>query len=353
MRALELAKRGWGRVAPNPPVGCVIAHGETIVGEGWHTCFGAPHAEVEALKQAGEKAKGATVYVTLMPCAHYGKTPPCVDALRQAGVRRVIVGMDDPHPVSGDGKTYLEKAKIEVAVGLLHNEAAWVKRGYLKALKYGLPMVTWKYAMTWDGKIATSTGDSHWVSSEASRDEVQKMRASSDAILVGIGTILADDPRLTVRESTLPQPRRIVIDSLARLPLQARILQEGEGKVILITTENTPSDRIRALQERGCFVMAVPATSEGRVDIQSALHRLAQEGIHRILCEGGGELAGSLLRARLVDEVALFLAPKLVCGEGISPTRGPAIQCMADAVPLTHIEVQSIGEDLLLRARFL
>jgi diaminohydroxyphosphoribosylaminopyrimidine deaminase/5-amino-6-(5-phosphoribosylamino)uracil reductase len=249
---------------------------------------------VNALAQAGAAAQGATAYVTLMPCDHTGKTPPCTQALIRAGVTRVVAAIDDPNPVSGDGRATLAGAGIRVETGLLAAEAAQGACGFLKHLATGLPFLQLKYAMTLDGKTATHRGDSQWVSSDAARVEVQAWRAQADAVMVGIGTALADDPRLTVRDEALPQPRRVVVDSGCRLSPEARLCQEGQGEVIVLTTERPPADRVLALESAGVTVVRLGAVTE-HVDLAAGLQALAAIGIRTILCEGGATLAGSLL----------------------------------------------------------
>ncbi len=345
-RAIDLAGRGLGRVSPNPPVGCVIAMGHEVVAEGWHQEYGGPHAEVNALAQAGERAKDATAYVTLMPCAHFGKTPPCTSALIEASVKRVVVAVDDPNPQSGDGRNILARAGIRVEIGLLRSEAAEVMRGFLKHVTTGLPFLTLKYAMTLDGKIATNTGDSRWISCEESRGQVQAMRARSDGVMVGIGTALADDPRLTVREPHLPQPWRIIVDSTCRLLPKARVFKEGAGKVMVVTTSTAPAEQVHALEHAGATVVRVRGGAE-RVDLPEAMRALAGIGLRELLCEGGAGLGAGLLEADLVDRVVAYIAPKIVGGTGaLSAITGRGVGLMSQAIPLTGLRVEMCGSDI-------
>ncbi len=355
-RAVTLATRGAGRVSPNPPVGCVIARGEEEVGAGWHERCGGPHAEVQALAAAGAAARGATAYVTLMPCAHTGRTPPCAQALIAAGVARVVAARDDPNPVSGDSQRELEAAGVSVAVGLLAAEAGYGMRGYLKQLATGLPLVTLKYAMTLDGKVATRCGHSQWISSEESRARVQEMRAQHDAILVGIGTVLADDSRLTVRDRSRPQPRRVIVDSGCRLSPAARVLQEEGGEVIVLTTASAPVDNIRAVEKAGASVICVEpeerSASAPGVDLRLALQELAGLGVRLVLCEAGPRILGSLFDGGLVDEVIAFIAPKIVGGsDAPAPVGGKGVASLDEAISLNDLSLMACGPDVCLRGR--
>lgn len=353
--AIELAGRGRGFVSPNPPVGCVIASGVDVLGVGYHEKCGEAHAEVNALAAAGERAAGATAYVTLMPCSHTGRTPPCTEALLNAGIARVVVAVDDPNPVSGDGAAVLREAGVDVRVGCLAAEAAIPMRGFLKHCATGLPFVSLKYAMTLDGRTATHTGDSRWISCEESRALVQEMRSVSDAVLVGIGTVLADDPLLTVRDHEVRQPRRVVFDSTGRLPLSSRLLTEPGGEVIVLLGEGASEDAADALQMAGAHVLRVPAVPDGeydRIDLHSALKALADLGIREALCEGGATFGGALLAQGLVDQMDVFVAPKLIGGNSVtSPQSSPGIDHMSDAWPVYDMTVVRSGVDFHIRGR--
>lgn len=352
-RAIELSRNGLGRVSPNPPVGCVLVQDDRVIGEGWHEKFGNPHAEVNALAAAvaaGHETRGATAYVTLMPCAHTGKTPPCTQALIKAEIARVVVAVDDPNPESGAGREILQAAGIQVNSGILSDEAVIPLRGFLKRLTNGLPFVTLKYAMTLDGHTATASGDSQWISSAESRDHVQQLRAEHDAVMVGLGTALADDPRLNVRNPDLPQPRRIIIDSQARLSPQARMFNEPGGEILLLTCQ-TAAEKIKPFQALGATVLSVPPGANGGVDLTAALRLLADQGLALILCEGGATLAGGLVAANLVDEFVVFIAPKISGGKTApGGVGGEGIVAMADAVNLQPFTITHYGEDICLRA---
>ena len=337
--ALALAARGRGAVEPNPMVGAVVVRDGVNVGEGWHQRFGGPHAEVHALRAAGELARGATLYVTLEPCCHVGKTPPCTDAVRAAGVARVVAAMADPFPqVSGRGTTLLRDAGIEVEVGLCEAEARRLNAPYLKLVGMGKPYVHAKWAMTLDGKIATGTGDSKWISNAASRRRVHELRGVMDAIVVGSGTALTDDPQLTARP---PGPRiatRIVLDRRGRLPLQSNLVRTAREVPTLVVGEGNP-----ALLEAGCEVM--PSGS-----IAELLDELGKRRFTNILVEGGGEVLGSFLDAGQLDEVHVFIAPLLAGGAAArGPTLGVGVERMAEALRLGAWEVETIEGDVYLR----
>jgi diaminohydroxyphosphoribosylaminopyrimidine deaminase/5-amino-6-(5-phosphoribosylamino)uracil reductase len=361
LRAVALARRGLGAVSPNPPVGCVIARGETVLAEGWHARFGGLHAEAAALEAAGERARGATAYVTLMPCAHHGKTPPCADALLRAGVSRVVVACADPNPLSAGGAERLRAGGVRVETGCRAREAALVMRGFLKHARTGRPLLTLKMAATLDGKTATPSGESAWISSPESRTRVQAMRAASDAVLVGVGTVLRDDPRLTLRPCPprRGQPLRAILDSFARTPPDARLFREPGGEVLILTTQAAPAGRRAALESAGARVLPVETAEEvgggassPRADPAAALRALAEQGAREVLSEGGATVAGALFDAGLIDEIALFVAPKLLGGAGSAPIlAGTGIDRMADAVVLHDLAAEPSGPDLLLRAR--
>lgn len=349
MRAIGLARLGLGRVSPNPPVGCVLLRDGQVVGEGYHKQCGGPHAERNALATAGERAAGATAYVTLMPCNHQGRTPPCTQGLIDAGVRRVIVAVDDPDPVSGDGASALRAAGVHVDLGCCTREAAMVMRGFLKFAATGLPFVTLKYAMSLDGKIASTSGDSKWISGEISRDRVQALRSESDAVMVGIGTVQADDPRLNVRHAKRPQPRRVIVDSTALTSPKARLFQEDGGEVILLTTDYAPEVSVERLRRVGATVIRV-ADQKKQVDLEAALQMLGGMGVRTVFCEGGARLAGALMQASLVDEINAFVAPVILGGDAPGPLAGEAAESMAEALRLAPLQVEPSGGDAFLQA---
>ena len=347
-QAITLAANGLGWVSPNPPVGCVIVQDDgRVVGEGWHQRYGEAHAEVNALTQAGSSAAGATAYVTLMPCNHYGKTPPCTQALIKAGIRRVVVAVDDPDPVSGEGLATLKEAGVKVEVGLLGEKALKVMHGFVKYLRSGLPHITLKYAMTLDGCIATAEGDSKWISSVESRDLVQQLRSESDAVLVGSRTMLQDNPRLNVRDHTRSQPFRVIVDSNLLTSPNSCIFSTSGGKVILLTGTDAAAERVTLLQRAGAEVIKIPRC-DGYLDLRVGLQQLAEVfGVRSILCEGGGGLAGVLLREGLVDRVITFIAPKILGGNGIPPTRGETPELMSEAIQLEDFESMPLSGDVV------
>jgi diaminohydroxyphosphoribosylaminopyrimidine deaminase/5-amino-6-(5-phosphoribosylamino)uracil reductase len=318
-QALALAKQG--QPSPNPPVGAVVVDaGGAVVGVGFHKRAGDAHAELAALEQAGPRAKGGTVFVTLEPCNHTGRTPPCTDALLRAGVARVVVGMRDPNPhVAGGGIEKLEAAGVGVDVGVLAEECQALLEPWTMFITQGLPYVSLKLALSLDGRIATRTGASKWVTGPEARAKVQELRALSDAVAVGIGTALADDPMLTVRDPdfTGTAPRRVIFDSQLRLPLESRLVASAsEYPLIVLTTLEAPEDREAALAAHGAEVLRVAATAEGRVDVDSGLRQLAAMGVVSLLVEGGAELAGSVLASRLVQRLHAFVAPILLGPRG-------------------------------------
>ena len=317
-----IAQALMARPSPNPPVGAVVAVDGKILGRGYHRKAGEEHAEVLALERAGEAARGGTLYVTLEPCNHHGRTPPCVDAILQAGIRRVVIGCADPNPhVVGGGARRLQDAGIQVDVGVPGVDAKPGLAAWTKFITEGLPYVSLKLALSLDGRIATRTGASKWVTGPEARAKVQELRAMHDAVAVGINTALADDPRLTVRDPALVEqygaPARLVFDSRMRLPLMSRLVQTArEVPTWVLTTLDAPVEAEQLLVDAGCFVVRAPTSAEGRVDVGAALQLLASQGIVSILVEGGAELSGSLLATRLADELHAFVAPVLLGPRG-------------------------------------
>lgn len=349
-RALELAARGRGAVEPNPLVGAVVVRDGACVGEGWHQRYGGPHAEVNAFAAAGEAARDATLYVTLEPCCHHGKTPPCTDAVLAAGVRRVVAAMRDPFPaVSGEGLALLQRAGVEVEAGVSEADARMLNAPYLKLLATGRPYVHAKWAMTLDGKIATRSGDSKWISNAASRQIAHAIRGRMDGIIVGIGTALADDPLLTARP---PGPRvacRVVLDSRARLPIDANLVRTAhEVPTLVVTGASAPSSHRQALRERGCELLEL-AVESGRRQATALLDELGRRRFTNVLVEGGGGVLGSFVDARAIDEVHVFVAPRLVGGsDARSPVLGRGVERLADALSLSRLEVQTVEGDVYL-----
>ena len=350
-RALQLAARARGHTSPNPMVGAVIVSGGRIVGEGYHHRAGEPHAEVHALREAGRRARGSALYVTLEPCAHYGRTPPCTDAIIAAGVSRVIAAGRDPSPkVNGKGFRLLREAGLAVEAGLLAEEAARLNEFYFTFVRAGRPFVSLKLALSLDGKIATASGESRCITGPAARRFVHRLRSWHDAVMVGIGTALADDPRLTVRHvRSRRQPRRVIVDSRLRLPATARVLK-GDPPPIIITTDKAPATRARRLEATGAEIVSTPVR-DGRVDPAAALKELGRRSITSVLLEGGAELAAAALAAGVVDKLYFFLAPRLIGGASSPGAIGGAgIARLSDAVRLTDVRVRRVGEDLLVEA---
>ncbi len=351
--ALSLARKGRGMAHPNPLVGAVVVRDGRVVGRGFHRGPGTDHAEVAALRKAGEAARGATLFVTLEPCNHHGRTPPCTEAIRKAQLKRVVIARRDPNPrVSGGGVENLKEAGIEVEEGLLEEHARELNRGWEKFISTGLPFVTLKVGMAADGRIATRTGKSRWITGERSRRRVHEMRRASDAVLTGVGTVIADDPELTVREVPLrgaKQPMRVVLDSRLRIPPRAALTAGGPPTLILTTTDH---DRRKAELLRGQGVRVEEVTSRsGRVCVESALRRLAEIGIVDVLVEAGTTLNSSLIEAGLVDRLCLFVAPKVIGGDRAPCwVAGEGVDEIADSYEFEWDSAEKVGVDLLLTA---
>lgn len=349
-RALQLAERGLWTTSPNPRVGCVVVRNGEVVGEGWHEKAGEPHAEVHALRAAGDKAKGATAYVTLEPCSHHGRTPPCAEALIAAGVSRVVAAMTDPNPlVSGKGLALLRAAGIETASGLLANEARELNIGFVSRMTRGRPWLRLKAAASLDGKTALNNGVSQWITGPDARRDGHAWRARACAILTGIGTVRDDDPSLTVRDvATTRQPLRVVVDSKLEILPTARILQ-GEPVLIVGAVENV--DKMALLRSTGNFV-EILNNGSGKVDLKALLEMLAQRGINEVHAEAGFKLNGSLLREGLVDELLLYLAPCLIGHDASGLFNLPELTMLDGKKPLKIRDLRQIGEDIRLIARF-
>jgi diaminohydroxyphosphoribosylaminopyrimidine deaminase/5-amino-6-(5-phosphoribosylamino)uracil reductase len=350
-RALTLAKKGLGTTSPNPVVGCVIVKNSTIIGEGWHKRAGGHHAEVHALEMAGSDARGADVFVTLEPCNHTGTTPPCSEALIRAGVKRVVAGMSDPNPkVNGGGLLALQQAGIETECGVLEQQCRSINRPFIKHITTGQPFVTYKCAMTLDGKIASITGESRWISCEASRKIVHRMRAASDAIMVGVDTIIADNPQLNVRHVTGRDPLRVIVDSHLRTPESVAVLSCGMAQgTVIATTETNPRVHLR-YQHTGATVIVCTCLN-GKVNLNDLLLKLGERGIQSLLLEGGSHLAGEALRQGLIDECVFFYAPKVIGSDGFSPFAMTGITSMSEAVRFRDVAFRRVGADLMITAR--
>lgn len=359
-RALSLAWRGLGRVEPNPMVGCVLVRDGQCLGEGYHAEYGREHAEVNALRAArerGQDPRGCTAYVTLEPCSHYGKTPPCCLALIDASVARVVVATEDPSPqVSGRGLEQMRNAGLRVDVGVLQDEARQVLAPFLKRQKFGLPWVIAKWAMSLDGKLATRSGHSQWISGPASRSLVHQLRGRMDAILVGIGTAMADDPLLTARPAGPRLAKRVVVDRNLRLPLQAKLVQTAKEFPLIVATSATDSDpdKRRQLQDAGAMVWEFEfrATRDGRFDyaefLKRLLHQLADEKVTNLLVEGGASVLGNLLDQSQIDEVYAFIAPLLVGGPAPNPILGDGFATMNEAIRLNRVSHRVLENDVLV-----
>ena len=339
-RAIMLARRGAGWTNPNPLVGAVVVKGGRIIGEGWHEAWGQQHAERNALDACAEDPAGSTIYVTLEPCCHSGKQPPCTDAVIAAGVARVVVGSRDPNPlVSGKGNAALRAAGIEVVEDVLRDRCDALNPVFFRFMTTGMPYVVAKWAMTLDGKIATHSGDSRWVSCEESRADTHRLRHRLAAILVGINTVLADDPLLTARcDFPANQPLRVVVDSSLRIPLDCRLVRTAdETSVLVATAQSTESARAQDLRAKGVQVASLPAP-DGKVDLAALMHLLATRGIDSVLVEGGGTLHEAMLLTGLVDRIIVYLAPKICGGAGAAtPVAGAGIERMGDDLKITYL----------------
>jgi diaminohydroxyphosphoribosylaminopyrimidine deaminase / 5-amino-6-(5-phosphoribosylamino)uracil reductase len=353
--ALSIAKIASGQSSPNPPVGAVVVNDGRIVGQGVHLTAGGPHAEVHALNMAGSEAEGGTIYVTLEPCNHHGRTPPCTEAILKAGIRRVVVGSADPNPhVTGHGLQRLRDAGLQVTVGVLKSEADKMNEIFLHYVMKSRPFVVWKCAATLDGYIATKSGHSQYVTGEVARGEVQALRRGLSGIAVGIGTVLADDPRLTVRDSDGPvqakgQPKRIVFDSKLRIPRAARLLYEP-GETLIVTTNEAVQSEPGKMSILACIpgVTVLPVRSgNGRISLSEALVEISNQGVMSILLEGGSSLASACFREQLIDKIVYYIAPKFL-GGGIPALFGNTTESMANAVSLRDVNYRQVGEDLCI-----
>jgi len=345
--ALSLARKGIATTQPNPRVGCVIVKNEEVIAHSWHKKAGCEHAEVLALQQAGEQAKGAVVYVTLEPCSHHGRTPPCADALIEGGVDEVIIAMEDPNPlVAGQGIKKLEQAGIKVRSGLLRQQAIELNRGFVRRMKCGRPWVTVKFGTSLDGRTAMHNGESQWITGPAARADVQRLRAASSAILTGAGTVLTDDPSLTVRlNGSARQPLRVVLDSNLSIPDRAKIYSDGHP-LLLATVLDEKDDRFQQLRRHGIDIHSFPADESGRVNAKCLLQSLAADYLcNEILVEAGSVVCGKLLANELVDEIVLYFAPVLM-GSG---ARGmfdiPELDTMVQRIHMAVKDVRPVGKD--------
>lgn len=350
VRALQLAERGLFTTHPNPRVGCVIVNGEEIVGEGWHQKAGGPHAEIHALQQAGENARGATAYVTLEPCSHHGKTPPCADALIAAGISRVVIAMQDPNPqVAGSGIERLRESGIEVSAGLLEAEARALNPGFILRMSEGRPFIRCKMAMSLDGRTAMASGESQWITGADAREDGQRLRARSSAIMTGVGTVLADDPQMTVRleGEAVTTPLRIVLDPHLSTPISAKILQ-GDAPTLIVTAVDEPAIQ-QQFEEAGIEVISVPGCND-TIDLPALMQILANREINEIHLEAGATLSGAMLHEGLIDELNIYMAAKLMGSGARALFNTPGLELLADAVDLDIIDIRAVGADWRIRA---
>ncbi|RJX29330.1 MAG: bifunctional diaminohydroxyphosphoribosylaminopyrimidine deaminase/5-amino-6-(5-phosphoribosylamino)uracil reductase RibD [Dethiobacter sp.] len=350
--ALDLARQGWGKTNPNPMVGAVVVKGGEVVGTGFHKKAGDRHAEIIALQEAGEKARAATLYTNLEPCCHHGRTPPCTDAIIRSGIRKVVISTIDPNPlVSGRGVRKLQEAGIKVKIGVLEDKARRLNEVFFKYITTKKPFVVVKAAMTLDGKIATSTGKSRWISGEKSRKFVHRLRSMSDGIMVGINTVLQDDPQLTARLDVGkgPNPVRVIVDSKGRLPLDSRIVKTAlETKTILAVTELASPDKLEALRSSGVEVLTLPS-KEGQVDLHELMLALGANEISILLVEGGGTLNYSLLNENIIDKIYFFIAPFLLGGKNApTPLEGAGINELEESWAVESMEMKQLDNDLLI-----
>lgn len=348
-QALRLAEQGLYTSMPNPRVGCIIVNDGAVVGEGAHLKAGTPHAEIHALKQAGNQATGATAYVTLEPCNHHGLTPPCAEALIKAGIAKVVIAMQDPNPlVSGQGIAAIQAAGITVLTGLMQQQAAALNAGFISRMANKLPFVRSKIAASLDGKTALNNGVSQWITGPAARSDVQHWRARSCAVMTGIGTVLKDNPSLTVRELDIErQPISIVVDSQLRIPLDAKLLNNPQ---VLVAFASDPENKAEALIAKGISLLCIP-NDDGKVCLESLLSHLASEQVNEVMVEGGDGLNGALMALKCIDELVIYYAPKLMGSDAKGMFALPALQTMEEAIALDVIEVRQFGQDIRVLAR--
>lgn len=355
-RALELSKQGIGFVNPNPLVGALIVKDNKIIGEGFHEYFGGPHAEINAFNNTRQDVKGATMYVTLEPCSHHGKTPPCADAIVKAGISKVIIGMKDPNPlVAGRGIAILEKNGIKVECGVLENEIKEINKVFIKYITTHKPFCVLKTAMTLDGKIATKTGDSQWISNSDSRKYVHELRHQYSGIMVGINTVLTDNPSLTTRrdkQNNNSDPVRIVVDSKAGIPLNSKILNlNSNSQTIIACTQQAPANKIKQIEQKGAKII-ITSSKNNQVNLDELMTKLGESGIDSVLLEGGSSLNFSALQEGIIDRVLAFIAPKIFGGQTAkTPVEGNGIEQIKDAFELDEMEITRFMDDILISAK--
>lgn len=350
--ALCIAETMRGRTSPDPMVGAVVVKNGRVISRGYHAEFTTPHAETFALHKAGQKAKGATLYVNLEPCCHWGNNPPCTTAIIRSGIRRVVIGMKDPNPlVTGKGIAELRRAGITLRVGVLEERALKLNEAFIKYITEKVPFITLKFAMSLDGKIATASGESRYITGKEALVRAHKIRRSADAILVGVNTIVKDDPSLTVRlfgKKVKAQPIRVVLDSLARTPLTSLILKNKNARTIIVVSPKAPPLRVHALEKRGAQII-IGRTLQGKVDLKCLMAELGKRQIMSVLIEGGGETNASALAAGIVDRIYCFIAPKIIGGRNtLTPVEGRGITRLRKALVLYNIKVERIGHDIMI-----
>jgi len=353
--ALTLARKGWGYTSPNPMVGAVVVRDGMVIGKGWHRKVGGAHAEVNAIDDAGEYARGADLYVTLEPCNHAGRTPPCTEKILAAGISRVFAAMADPNPrVTGGGADYLRAKGVPVVIGILEDEALRLNEIFVKYARTGRPFVILKCAATLDGRIATRTGDARWVTGETARAHVHYLRHGVDGILVGIGTVLSDNPRLTTRlnDARGIDPTRIILDSQLSIPEDAKVLTVASSAgAIIATGESAPSEKVRRLTDKGVRVLRLPCGSDGGILLGMLMDQLGEMGMTSVLVEGGSRVTASFLKSGIVDKIMFFFAPKILGGDdGFPICRGGGPALMRDCIPVRDTTVRRFGEDVMIEA---
>lgn len=351
--ALLLASKSEGLTSPNPLVGAVIVKGNKIIGRGYHKRAGSKHAEILAIESAGRRAKGATLYINLEPCVHYGRTPPCAPEVIKAGIKRTVVAMQDPNPlVNGKGIDKLKKEGVKVQTGILEEKAKSMNEAYIKYITQKMPFVMLKWAMSVDGKIATYTGDSKWISCETSRDLTHKLRGKIDAVLIGIGTLLKDNPQLTTHGKGVKEPKRIIVDEKGKIPLDCKLLKTEGGQVIIATTNKISKEKTEGLKKRGVETIVVK-TKNNLVDLKELMKELAKREITSVLVEGGGEITASFLKEKLADKFMAFISPIIIGGkDAISPVEGKGIEGIVNAARIYKFSTKKIGEDIVIEGYF-
>jgi diaminohydroxyphosphoribosylaminopyrimidine deaminase/5-amino-6-(5-phosphoribosylamino)uracil reductase len=351
--ALSLALKSEGLTSPNPLVGAVIVKGNRIIARGYHKKAGSKHAEILAIESAGKRAKGATLYINLEPCTHYGRTPPCAPEIIKSGIKRVVIAMQDPNPlVNGKGIEKLKKEGVKVQTGILEEKAKSINEVYVKYITKKMPFIMLKWAMSLDGKIATYTGDSKWISHETSRDFTHRLRGKFDAVLIGIKTLLKDNPQLNTHGKGVKEPKRMIVDSKGRIPLDCNLLKTEGGQVILATTNKISKEKIEGLKKRGVEII-LNECENGRVNLKALMKELAKREITSVLVEGGGEITASVLKDKLADKFTAFISPMIIGGkDAVSPVGGKGIEKIINSAKIHKFSIKKIGEDIMIEGYF-